>query len=259
MGRMGRTKHQKRLNAPKKWMLSKLGGVFAPKVCPGPHKQRECLPLAVILRNRLKYALTYKECMSILMQRIVKVDGKVRTEQGYPAGFMDVVSFDKSDEHFRLLYDPKGRFVLHRITPEEGSYKLGRVMALKLGEKGIPCVTLHDGRTIRYPDPLIKVNDTVLLDIATNKIKDFMKFDVGQICMLTGGRNAGRVGTIVNREKHNGSFDIIHVKDAAGHVFATRHKNVFVLGKGSKPLVSLPKGKGVKLSILEEQAKLYCK
>ena len=51
-----------------------------------------------------------------------------------------------------------------------------------------------------------------------------MKFDVGQICMLTGGRNAGRVGTIVTREKHNGSFDIIHVKDAAGHVFATRHK-----------------------------------
>ena len=41
--------------------------------------------------------------MSILMQRIVKVDGKVRTEQGYPAGFMDVVSFDKSDEFFRLL------------------------------------------------------------------------------------------------------------------------------------------------------------
>ena len=111
-----------------------------------------------------------------------------------------------------------------------------------------------------------------------------MKFDVGQICMLTGGRNAGRVGTIVTREKHNGSFDIIHVKDAAGHVFATRHKNVssppspaqrvsawrrrtdgtakiqvFVLGKGSKPLVSLPKGKGVKLSILEEQAKLFGK
>ena len=58
----------------------------------------------------------------------------------------------------RYRYDPKGRFVLHRITPEEGSYKLGRVVNLKLGEKGIPCVTLHDGRTIRYPDPLIKVS-----------------------------------------------------------------------------------------------------
>merc|ERR1719214_425151 len=103
MGRMGRTKHLKRLNAPKHWMLDKLSGVFAPKVCPGPHKTRECLPLAVILRNRLKYALTYKETMSILMQRLVKVDGKVRTQQGYPAGFMDVLTLEKTDENFRLL------------------------------------------------------------------------------------------------------------------------------------------------------------
>ena len=41
--------------------------------------------------------------------------------------------------------------MLHRITPEEGSYKLGRVVNLKLGEKGIPCVTLHDGRTVSSP------------------------------------------------------------------------------------------------------------
>jgi len=257
MGRMGRTKHLKRLNAPKKWMLDKLGGVFAPKVAAGPHKSRECLPLAVILRNRLKYALTYKETMSILMQRLVKVDGKVRTEQGYPAGFMDVITLDKSDENFRLLYDPKGRFVLHRITPEEGSYKLCRVKTLKLGDKGVPCIATHDGRTIRYPDPMIKPGDSVVLDIATNKIKDFIKFDVGQVCMLTGGRNAGRVGVIAHREKHKGSFDIIHIKDAAGNKFATREGNVFVIGKGTKPLVSLPKGKGIKLSILEEQAKLY--
>ncbi len=35
-------------------MLDKLGGLFAPKPSPGPHKQRECLPLLLILRNRLK-------------------------------------------------------------------------------------------------------------------------------------------------------------------------------------------------------------
>ena len=40
------------------------------------------------------------------------------------------------------------------------------------------------------------------------------------------GLTGRQKGTIVTREKHNGSFDIIHVKDAAGHVFATRHKNV---------------------------------
>lgn len=31
--------------------------------------------------------------------------------------------------------------------------------------------------------------------------------------------------------------------------------NVFVIGKGDKPLISLPKGKGVRLTILQEQAK----
>ena len=50
------------------------------------------------------------------------------------------------------------------------------------------------------------------------------------MCMVTGGRNTGRVGTIVDREKHAGSFDIVHIKDANGHVFATRMKNVFVIG-----------------------------
>ncbi len=50
----GPKKHLKRLNAPSHWMLDKLGGVFAPKPSPGPHKQRECLPLTVLLRNRLK-------------------------------------------------------------------------------------------------------------------------------------------------------------------------------------------------------------
>lgn len=78
----------KRLNAPKHWMLAKMGGVWAPKPVAGPHKQRECLPLSIILRNRLKYALTRKESMMICMQKKVEVDGKVRTELNFPAGFM---------------------------------------------------------------------------------------------------------------------------------------------------------------------------
>merc|ERR1739848_296565 len=112
----GPKKHMKRLNAPKHWMLEKMGGTWAPRPSTGPHKLRECLPLVLILRNRLKYALTNKEVQRILMQRLVKVDGKVRTDVNYPVGFMDVISLEKSDEHFRLMYDAKGRFVLHRLN-----------------------------------------------------------------------------------------------------------------------------------------------
>uniref|UniRef100_A0A8R7K098 RNA-binding S4 domain-containing protein n=1 Tax=Triticum urartu TaxID=4572 RepID=A0A8R7K098_TRIUA len=107
----GLKKHVKRLNAPKHWMVEKLGGAFAPKPSSGPHKARECLPLILMLRNRLKYALTYREVVSIMMQRHIMVDGEVRTDKTYPAGFMDVVSIPKTGENFRLLYDTKGRFV----------------------------------------------------------------------------------------------------------------------------------------------------
>eukprot|EP00158_Paraphelidium_tribonemae_P000838 Partr_v1_DN23522_c0_g1_i2_m14209 putative ribosomal protein S4 len=165
----------------------------------------------------------------------------------------DVISIEKTGENFRLIYDVKGRFTIHRITAEEAAYKLCKVKKVLIGAKGIPYAVTHDGRTLRYPDPLIKANDTVKLDVATGKITDFIKFDTGNVCYITGGRNMGRIGVITHRERHHGGFDIVHVKDALEHTFATRLSNVFVMGKGNKPWISLPKQKGIKLSITEER------
>uniref|UniRef100_A0A8C6Y0N1 Ribosomal protein S4 X-linked n=1 Tax=Naja naja TaxID=35670 RepID=A0A8C6Y0N1_NAJNA len=298
----GPKKHLKRVAAPKHWMLDKLTGVFAPRPSTGPHKLRECLPLIIFLRNRLKYALTGDEVKKICMQRFIKIDGKIRTDITYPAGFMDVISIEKTAEHFRLVYDTKGRFAVHRITPEEAktcspaqrisgsclilsrssinssllpegkglrewpeasgglqatspAYKLCKVRKIFVGTKGIPHLVTHDARTIRYPDPLIKVNDTIQIDLETGKITDFIKFDTGNLCMVTGGANLGRIGVITNRERHPGSFDVVHVKDANGNSFATRLSNIFVIGKGNKPWISLPRGKGIRLTIAEERDK----
>ena len=33
--------------------------------------------------------------------------------------FTDVITIDKTNESFRILYDVKGRFVVHRIKAEE--------------------------------------------------------------------------------------------------------------------------------------------
>merc|ERR1712183_277915 len=118
-------------------------------------------PITLFIRNRLKYALSAKEVQTILKQRLVKIDGQVRTDPKFPTGFMDVVQV----------------------------------------------------------------------------------------------RNTGRVGTIMHRERHPGSFDIVHVKDANGHTFATRLAYIFVIGKGNKPYISLPKGAGIKLSTAEERDK----
>merc|ERR1711890_117458 len=112
-------------------------------------------------------------------------------------------------------------------TGEEAEYKLGKVKRVQLGKGGIPFLVTHDARTIRFPAPALKVNDTVKIDLSTGKVADFIRFDTGVIAMATGGRNMGRVGVITPRES-----------------------NVFVIGQ-EKPWISLPKGKGVKLSIAE--------
>jgi small subunit ribosomal protein S4e len=264
----GPKKHLKRLNAPKHWMLDKLGGTWAPRPSAGPHKLRECLPITLILRNRLKYALTRREVQQIVMRRLVEVDHKVRTDIKYPAGFMDVLGIQKTDEKFRLLFDVKGRFNLHRISKEEANYKLCKVIKIGRGKKAsigrnvgftgqagaVPYAVTHDGRTVRFPDPMAKPGDTIKLDLTTGKTVDTLKFEPGNMCMVIGGGNKGRVGVLTSREQHHGGFEIAHLKDKRGNSFATRSAFVFVIGD-SKPWVSLPREKGIKLTILEQREK----
>jgi len=204
----------------------------------------------------------------IVMRRLVEVDGKVRTDANYPAGLMDVIRIPRVNELYRVLYDVKGRYVLHELKdPKEATMKLCRVMNVakaakttmghnpfQSGQPGaIPFLTTHDGRTVRFPDPLIKKHDTVQLDLKTGKITAFLKFDIGNLAMITKGANIGRVGVIVSKEKHPGSFDIVHLKDKKGNPFATRISNVFVIGDNTKPWITLPKAKGQRSTILEER------
>jgi small subunit ribosomal protein S4e len=166
---------------------------------------------------------------------------------------MDVVSIDKTNEHFRLLYNVRGKFALHKITGPELDYKLCKVRKSQLGPKGVPFISTHDGRTLRYPHPDVQVNDTVKVNLKTNKVEDTVKFHVGALVMCTRGRNTGRVGVLKQIEKHEGSNTIVYVEDLAGRAFATLLDNVFAIGVGKKALVTLPRGGGVKLGILEEK------
>merc|ERR1711874_625291 len=76
-----------------------------------------------ITSQEAKYKLCkVKEVQTILKQRLVKIDGQVRTDPKFPTGFMDVVQVEKTGENFRIIYDVKGRFTVHRITAQEAKY-----------------------------------------------------------------------------------------------------------------------------------------
>ncbi len=93
------------------------------------------------------------------------------------------------------------------------------------------------------------------MNLESGEVESLIKFENGAQVMIIGGNNIGRVGIMQNVEKHPGSFDIAHVKDAAGHSFATRVSNVFIIGEGKKPVISLLPMRGIKLSLAEERAK----
>jgi len=242
--------------APSHWNLDKLSGVNATRPSQGPHKLRECIPISVLLRNRLKYALNNQECIKIVRDKgadNIRVDNKIRRDHKYPVGFQDVVSIHKTGENFRMLLDVKGRFQAHRIDAKEAAFKLCKIKRKCIGKNKIPYVVTHDGRTIRFPHPDIKKNDTIKINLENGEIDGIVKFDNGASVFSTGGNNIGRVGILQHVEHHPGSYEIAHVKDARGNSFATRLTNIFVIGDGKKPLISLPKAKGIKLSLIEER------
>lgn len=164
---------------------------------------------------------------------------------------MDVLSIDKTKENFRVLYDTKGRFILKKIKSEEAKFKLCKVKSKSVGPNKVPYVVTHDGRTFRYPDPKIKVGDSLKLNLQENKIVEVYPLETGSTIYIQSGNNIGRIGSMTNIDKHPGSFDIVHIKDNNGNSFCTRIGNAFVVGNPKqKPAISLPKDNGLYLSVL---------
>nr|XP_021528080.1 40S ribosomal protein S4, X isoform-like [Aotus nancymaae] len=127
---------------------------------------------------------------------------------------MDVMNTDKTGENFHLIYDTKAPFAFIILHPRRPSYKLCKVRKIFVDTKGIPHLVTHDAHTIYYPDNLITVNDTIQIDLENGKMTGFIRFDTGNLCIMTGGANLGRIGVITKRERHPGSFDMLHVKGA---------------------------------------------
>lgn len=251
----GPRKHLKRVNTPANWYLNKLSGIFAPRPSAGPHKLRECIPMALVIRNQLKYADTYKEVKMIMGKRIIKVDGKIRTDRKFPIGLMDVVHITASNETFRMVSDSKGRLKPVRIEPAEANYKPLRVEKIRGGVGSTTRTALtHDGRNVSNVEKDVCHMDTLIYDLNDKEVKKVIKFRKGCCVMASSGHNRGRVGILTQIKKHPGAVDLVDVQDASGNVFSTKLDYVFAIGDDMDSIsVTLPKGDGLKITNIEDR------
>ena len=103
MTKTGGSKHQKRIAAPRNWVLPRKKHKFAYRADPGPHSKENCIPLGILLRDVLKIANTARELKIILNKKLVKIDGRIVTNINFPVGLMDVVEIAEINKSYRIL------------------------------------------------------------------------------------------------------------------------------------------------------------
>jgi small subunit ribosomal protein S4e len=248
LGKKGKVGRLKRKPAPRFWPVHRKEAVWIVRPSSGPHSLEKCLPLALVLRDILEVAETRKEAKKIISQGKIYVDGKVRLKDDFPLGLMDVISMPDLKKFYRVLPSHKGLF-LNPISKEEASFKLIRVEGKTKAKNGISQIALHDGSNmlvkVEDPDNLSEVNyetfDTLKLGLPEKEVLDQLKTKKGNMAVITGGKNIGKQGKIVEIEKTEAKKRrnaLVVIEDAQGNRYQTILDFIFSVG-GAKSLITL--------------------
>ena len=193
MGKRGRSNHQKRISKPKAIPLNdKKSKEWTTKTAPGPHKGSGSMPLGVLLKDVLKVAKTARESRIILNNRLVLVDGKVRTEPKFPVGFMDVVSLPKAGTQYRIVIDWKGRLKPVKIPEGSAGTKIISIMNKHIAPGAKTNFTFHDGRNMQG-DNHLRTGDSIVIGLPSAKLEAHLKLEPGARCLIREGKHAGKI------------------------------------------------------------------
>jgi small subunit ribosomal protein S4e len=232
---MGR--HLKRLDAPKSWKIERKRACWTIKPSPGPHPLKQAVPLGMVLRDYLKLCDSSPEARIILGKGDILVDGRKRKNYKYPCGFMDVISIPKLGDHYRLLFDQRGKICLVSIPPANASWKLVRIEDKRVIRRGRTQLNLYEGRNLMVEEDY-NTNDTLKISLLEQKVLDCFKLVKGNWAMVIGGKHLGKLAT-VTKVKRIDSPQSNKVWLKAKESFSTIQPYVFVVGK-EKPEITLP-------------------
>jgi small subunit ribosomal protein S4e len=253
LGKKGKTARLKRKPAPRFWPIHRKEDPWVVKPSSGPHSLDKCLPLTLVLRDILGVAATRKEAQTILNQGKVLVDGKIQLKDDFPVGLMDIISMPEADQYYRIMPSHKGLY-LSPISKEEIGLKLCRIEN-KMTVKGGVQISLHDGSNIlikvadvKNPkEDVYKSFDVLKVAIPSKEVVGCLELKEGNIAVITGGKNIGVKGKIVEIEKAEAKKRksvLVVIEDEKGGKYQTILDFVFPLGV-PQPVVTAPEAEAV--------------
>jgi small subunit ribosomal protein S4e len=195
MGKKGGDTRLKRQLAPTFWNIRRKQSQFVLKASPGPHRKHNSYPLGIILRDVLKVATNMHEVKTIVSAGKVRVDGILRRDVKFPVGLMDVINLTPTGESYRLVPKDSKLLVPVDIQDAERVVKLVKVTSKVTTNGGKIQYGFHDGKTM-ISDQQLSVGDTCLIDLQNSSIKNTVRFEKGNLGLITRGDNAGSFGTI---------------------------------------------------------------
>ncbi len=217
-------RHLSRLNAPKSWPIKRKGIKFIRKPSPGAHSLKQCISLNLVIKNMLKYAKTSKEIKKILHERKVLVNGEVKRDPAYSVGIMDVLSIPTLNEHYRLLYTTKGKFMLMKIDEKSSDDLLLKIVDKTLLKGGKIQYNYSNGYNTLVEKDDYKTGDTIILSLKDKKVSKHLEMKKSAKIYLTGGKFIGQTASL---EEIKGNKVIIKTDNG---VFETAKRYLFVIG-----------------------------
>ncbi|MDH5403581.1 MAG: 30S ribosomal protein S4e [Candidatus Heimdallarchaeota archaeon] len=247
MTRAGKRYHQKRVSSPKIWPVTRKGTKFLPKISPGPHSKEYSMPLLILLRDNLKLGQSRKEIKRILSSRSVLIDGKIRTNDKFPVGHMDIVELPSLKKAYRIQIHTSNKLRAIEIPLKDKTSKVCKVVGKRTIKGGDFQISLHDGRNIVVGKRTkhakeISTQSSIRITLPGQTIKDVFPLEENVRAMVTEGRHQGKIGTIMEIDRRYGpkASEVIFQDDDNKELsrFRTALDYVFVLG----PSLQLDRG-----------------
>lgn len=141
------------------------------------------------------------------------VNGCVRTSPNFPVGLFHGLSIEKTNEHFRILYNVAKKFHLHKISSEEAAYRLAKVTK-KYSNLDIPYIVTNCATSFRFCNPEIDISYT----------------GVDKVVFVSKGKARGRIGIITNIDIQ-GTEIIYGIADFEGNAFSCIYRNCILIGE----------------------------
>jgi len=182
--------HQTRQETTKKLPIQRKGTKYVARASSHP---QESVPVIIAMRDMLGLAKTKKEVKKMILQKLLKVNGKIVSDYHESIRLFNIFEADKP---YVLKLSPVRKFFFEEI--KKADERLCKVTGKKLVGGNKIQLNLHDGTNV-LGDKKIKIGDSLYLDLS-GKIKKHISLEKGREVFILSGKYMGQSGKIENHE-----------------------------------------------------------